>query len=66
MAFGRSFYGRASSCWAPSLGIVALNRGETINAAWLVIGALCVYFIAYRFKRISSISTAVWVGLEPP
>src|SRR4029077_13441374 len=32
-----------------SLGIVALNRGETISAAWLVIAALCVYFIAFRF-----------------
>ena len=26
---------------AVSLGIVALNRGETISAAWLVIAALC-------------------------
>ena len=34
---------------AVSLGIVALNRGETISAAWLVIAALCVYFIAFRF-----------------
>src|ERR1022692_2361834 len=34
---------------AVSLGIVALNRGETISAAWLVIAALCTYFIAYRF-----------------
>jgi carbon starvation protein len=32
-----------------SFGIVALNRGETISAAWLVIAALCVYFIAFRF-----------------
>ena len=32
-----------------SLGVVALNRGETINAAWLVVAAACVYFIAYRF-----------------
>src|SRR5262249_8896350 len=32
-----------------SFGIVALSRGETINAAWLVIAALCIYFIAYRF-----------------
>jgi len=32
-----------------SFGIVALNRGETISAAWLVIGALCVYFVAFRF-----------------
>src|SRR3984893_10452649 len=34
---------------AVSCGIVALNRGETISAAWLVIAALCVYFIAFRF-----------------
>src|SRR5262245_32566398 len=32
-----------------SLGIIALNRGETINSAWLVIAAVCIYFIAYRF-----------------
>jgi carbon starvation protein len=29
-----------------SLGTVALSRGETINAAWLVIAAVCIYFIA--------------------
>ena len=34
---------------AVSFGIVALSRGETISAAWLVIAALCIYFIAYRF-----------------
>src|SRR6266699_823656 len=34
---------------AVSFGIVALGRGETVNAAWLVIAALCIYFIAYRF-----------------
>ena len=34
---------------AISLGVVALSRGETISAAWLVIAALCVYFLAYRF-----------------
>jgi carbon starvation protein len=34
---------------AVSFGIVALNRGETISAAWLVTAALCVYFIAFRF-----------------
>ena len=34
---------------AVSFGIVALNRGETISAAWLVIAALCVYLIAFRF-----------------
>src|SRR6201995_773270 len=32
-----------------SLGIVALTRGEGVNAAWLVTAAVCIYFIAYRF-----------------
>ena len=34
---------------AISFGIVALTRGEPVNAAWLVMAAACVYFIAYRF-----------------
>ncbi len=34
---------------AVSFGIVALTRGEPINAAWLVIAAVCIYFISYRF-----------------
>ncbi len=34
---------------ATALGAVALHRGETVSAAWLVIAALCVYLIAYRF-----------------
>src|ERR1700760_2790927 len=34
---------------AISFGIVALARGEPVNAAWLVIAAVCIYFIAYRF-----------------
>ena len=32
-----------------SFCIVALTRGEPVNAAWLVIAAVCIYFIAYRF-----------------
>jgi len=32
-----------------SFGIVALSRGESVNAAWLVIAAVCIYLIAYRF-----------------
>src|SRR3982074_3769108 len=33
---------------AVSFGIVARTRGEPVNAAWLVIAAVCVYFIAFR------------------
>ncbi len=34
---------------AVSLGVVALSRGETINAIWLVAASVCVYLLAYRF-----------------
>ncbi|HEY0036695.1 MAG TPA: carbon starvation CstA family protein [Longimicrobium sp.] len=34
---------------AMALGTMALHRGETINAAWLVIAAVCTYAVAYRF-----------------
>src|SRR5579862_6709238 len=34
---------------AVSLAVVALGRGETINALWLVTASLCTYLIAYRF-----------------
>jgi carbon starvation protein len=32
-----------------AVGGVALHRGETINAMWIVIAAVCVYAIGYRF-----------------
>ncbi|WNG19713.1 carbon starvation CstA family protein [Cystobacter fuscus] len=34
---------------AACLGVVALHRGETLNATWLVVAAVCVYLIGYRF-----------------
>jgi carbon starvation protein len=37
---------------AISLGTVALNRGETISAIWLITAAVCTYLIAYRFYSI--------------
>src|SRR5260370_13768333 len=33
---------------AVSFGIVALTRGEPVNAAWLVIAAVCTYIISFR------------------
>jgi carbon starvation protein CstA len=37
------------SLGAVSFAIVALTRAEPVNAAWLVIAAVCIYFISYRF-----------------
>jgi carbon starvation protein len=34
---------------AASLATVALSRGETISALWIVAAALCTYLIAYRY-----------------
>ena len=34
---------------AISFGILAVSRGEHVNAVWLVLAAVCVYSIAYRF-----------------
>ncbi|NMG74748.1 carbon starvation CstA family protein [Aromatoleum diolicum] len=32
-----------------ALAYIALNRGETINALWIVVAAVSVYLIAYRY-----------------
>ncbi|HDN2510571.1 MULTISPECIES: pyruvate/proton symporter CstA [Providencia] len=32
-----------------SLGYIALYRGEQINALWIVVAAVCIYLIAYRY-----------------
>lgn len=34
---------------AVAFGVIALNRGESISAIWIVIAAVCVYLIAFRF-----------------
>jgi carbon starvation protein len=34
---------------AASFGWLALSRGEQVNAAWLLIAAICTYAVAYRF-----------------
>ena len=34
---------------AAAFGVIALNRGESISAIWIIIAAVCVYLIAFRF-----------------
>jgi carbon starvation protein len=41
-----------------SFGIVALTRGEPVDAAWLVVAAVCIYFIAYRFYAVYIVDRA--------
>ncbi len=42
-------WGLISALGAVSFGILALNRGESINSIWLITAAICVYAIGYRF-----------------
>ncbi len=35
-----------------SLGYIALQRGEAINAMWIVVASVCVYLVAYRIYGI--------------
>jgi carbon starvation protein len=46
---------------AGAMAIIALANGETVNAAWLVIAALCTYFIAYRFYALFIAKTVLRV-----
>ncbi|MCU1750928.1 carbon starvation CstA family protein [Pseudomonas sp. 6D_7.1_Bac1] len=34
---------------ACALGVVALRRGEAINALWIVVAAIAIYLVAYRY-----------------
>jgi carbon starvation protein len=48
---------------AGCLGVVALRRGEAVNAIWLVAAAVSIYLVAYRYYSLF-IATKV-MGLDP-
>ncbi len=48
---------------AAAFAVLALARGETISAAWLLIAAVCTYAVAYRFYS-KFLATRVF-GLDP-
>jgi carbon starvation protein len=48
---------------AISFAVVALTRGEPVNAAWLVVAAVCIYFISYRFYAL--FITGKVFGVDP-
>jgi carbon starvation protein len=49
-----------------ALGTIALSRGESVNAAWLVIAAICTYLIAYRFYSLYITSKVLRVDPTRP
>jgi carbon starvation protein len=42
-------WGAVGLLGAAAIGVVAVHRGEPINALWLVVAATCCYALAYRF-----------------
>src|SRR5579875_238203 len=42
-------WGIITALGAVGFAVMALNRGDSINAIWLLTAAVCVYAIAYRF-----------------
>ena len=42
-------WGGLSALGAAAFGVLALSRGETVNAAWLLTAAVCSYAVGYRF-----------------
>src|SRR5207249_5515247 len=42
-------WGGIAALGAAAFGVLALSRGETVNAAWLLSAALCTYAVGYRF-----------------
>ncbi len=59
----RVLWGAVAVLGAACLAVLALHRGETVNALWLVTAALCVYALAYRFYSLF-LATRV-TGLDP-
>lgn len=51
---------------AVALGLVTVVRGETVNAAWLVIATLCIYALAYRYYSLFIAKTVLSLDSNRP
>ncbi|GAB0056501.1 Peptide transporter CstA [Candidatus Magnetaquicoccaceae bacterium FCR-1] len=51
---------------ATAFASIALARGETVNATWLVIAALCIYALAYRFYALFIEKTVLKLDPDRP
>jgi carbon starvation protein len=47
--FGLIVWIAVAALGAGALSVLALTRGETISAAWIVVAGVCSYAVAYRF-----------------
>src|ERR687897_1132147 len=47
--FGVAIWVAVALLGAGAMALLALSRGETISAAWIVVAGVCTYAVAYRF-----------------
>lgn len=59
-------WGLVALIGACAIGGIALYRGESINALWIVVAALCVYAIGYRFYSAWIAATVLSVDPSRP
>ncbi len=50
---------------ACALGVVALRRGEAINALWIVVAAVAIYLVAYRYYSLFIATKVMQLGPAP-
>ncbi|MGY1410362.1 MULTISPECIES: carbon starvation CstA family protein [unclassified Luteimonas] len=61
--FGKVLWAALALIGAICLGTVALRRGESINALWIVIAAVSIYLVAYRYYGLFIANRVL--GLDP-
>ena len=66
MTTNKLLWAAVAALGAVAFGIVALSRGEPVNAAWLVIAAVCIYLIAYRFYGLFIVNKVLGVNAARP
>jgi len=55
-------WGAAALLGAACLGVIALRQGETISALWIVVAAVSIYLVAYRYYSLYIANTVL--GLD--
>ena len=48
-AFNHAIWAAVALVGAACLGVLALRRGETVSALWIVVAAVSIYLVAYRY-----------------
>jgi len=62
-AFNHLLWGALALIGAACFGVVALRQGESISALWIVVAAISIYLVAYRYYSLYIAQNVM--GLDP-